>query len=648
MKTKLICLVAFMSTLLAAVGGLGLSGMKSARTSLETVYKDRLVCIIQLATIGEFLSDARREMLLSVAHGRWNFSKQTTLRDHERRAARIEAWVAETDKIWRAYLATYLTPEEKLLARSAVSDYTALVEKGIKPGIALMKKNDMAGLEAHLRDVVLPLDSESHEAIHALIRLQDTVAKTELARNASGYRLRLTISVIGIALAVLIGIVISAMTIGSVTGTANLLAGQKRILEMIATNKPQEETLATLVNLLESGSPRLMASILLLDDDGVHVRHGAAPRLPEAYIKAIDGAPIGPRAGSCGTAMFRREPVIVTDILHDPLWEGYRDLIAPYGLRACWSTPILSPSGRVLGSFAMYYRKVRSPAPAEKQLADIATHLASIAIEHYRAGQEIRKAASAAEAANRAKSQFLANMSHELRTPMAGILGMLEITLGGPLEEEQRDFIATAHKSAESLVRILNDILEMTKIEAGMLSLEEEPFVLRACVESVMNIFNSEARHKGLNLILSMAEDLPERVVGDSLRLCQVLTNLVGNAVKFTERGKVEVTVAQGTIAASGRREFAFTVTDTGIGIPDDKKHLVFRSFSQVDESHTRKYGGIGLGLAISKEIVERMGGTMTFDCNEGVGCGFIFTVPLGESGTAQYPETAERTEGEK
>jgi signal transduction histidine kinase len=650
-KTKLICLVVFMSAVLVAVGGLGLSGMKSARISLETVYKDRFVCVIQLVTIEELLSSTRRELLLSVAHGRSNFSSppiKTPVTDHEHRAASIEADLAEIDKTWREYTATYLTPEEKLLASSFVSSYTDLVEKGIKPGIALMKENDIAGLEAHLLDIVLPLDNKSREVIHALIRLQDTVARSELNRNASDYRVRLTISIIGIALALLAGIVIGAITIRSVTGTANLLTGQKRVLEMIATNAPQEETFDALVRFLESGSNGLMASILLLDEDGVHVRHGAAPSLPEAYIKAIDGAAIGPRAGSCGTAMFLREPVIVTDIFHDPLWEDYRDLIAPYGLRACWSTPILSPSGLVLGSFAMYYREVRSPTPAEKQLVDIATHIASIAIEHYRADQEIRKAASAAEAANRAKSQFLANMSHELRTPMAGVLGMLEITLGGPFEEEQREFIAIAHRSAESLVRILNDILEMTKIEAGMLSLEEEPFALRECMENVIDIFDAEARHKGLDLILSMTGDLPERVVGDGLRLRQVLTNLVGNAVKFTERGKVEVKVEKGDIAPSGKREFTFTVTDTGIGIPDDKKHLVFRSFRQVDESHTRKYGGTGLGLAISKEIVERMGGNIAFDCEEGVGCSFTFTVPLGEAGFAPFPETADRTEDEK
>ena len=428
----------------------------------------------------------------------------------------------------------------------------------------------------------------------------------------------------------------------------DLLSGQKRVLEMIATNAPLEETLAALVNFLESGSRGILGSILLLDEDGVHVRHGAAPSLPEAYIKAVDGAAIGPRAGSCGTAMFRREPVIVTDILHDPLWEGYRHLIVPYGLLACWSTPIFSHSGRVLGSFAMYYREVRSPAPAERQLVDIATHIASIAIEHCLADQEIRQARQAAEAANLAKSQFLANMSHELRTPMAGVLGMLEIALGGPLEGEQREFIQTAHDSAGSLVRILNDILEMTRIEAGMLSIEENPFPLRDCVAGAVDIFIAEARRKGLVLGLSIGDDVPKTVVGDQVRLRQVLTNLVGNAVKFTERGKVELKVEALSTISSGKREITFTVTDTGIGIPDDKKPLIFRPFSQVDDSHSRRYGGTGLGLVISREIVERMGGTIVFDGKEGMGCCFTVTVPFGEPESAPDPETGEPGSKEK
>jgi signal transduction histidine kinase len=239
----------------------------------------------------------------------------------------------------------------------------------------------------------------------------------------------------------------------------------------------------------------------------------------------------------------------------------------------------------------------------------------------------------AADAANRAKSQFLANMSHELRTPMAGVLGMLEITLDGPLEAEQREFIQTAHHSAGSLVRILNDILEMTRIEAGMLPIEEKSFSLRDCVSGVVEIFTAEARRKGLNLVLSVADDLPKTVVGDQLRLRQVLTNLVGNALKFTERGRVELKVEALSAIPSGKREVTFTVTDTGIGIPEDKKPLIFRPFSQVDDSHSRSYGGTGLGLVISKEIVERMGGTIVLDSAEGMGCRFTVTVPFGETG---------------
>ncbi len=166
---------------------------------------------------------------------------------------------------------------------------------------------------------------------------------------------------------------------------------QKRVLEMIATGLPPAESLPTLVGLIESQSQGMMGSVLLLDEDGTHVRHGAAPSLPETYVKAIDGAAIGPKAGSCGTAMYRKEPVIVSDILQDQLWEDYRDLAAPHGLRACWSTPILSHEGRVLGSFAMYYREPRSPNATEKHLIEVATDLASIAIERKRVEDALRQ-----------------------------------------------------------------------------------------------------------------------------------------------------------------------------------------------------------------------------------------------------------------
>jgi len=245
------------------------------------------------------------------------------------------------------------------------------------------------------------------------------------------------------------------------------------------------------------------------------------------------------------------------------------------------------------------------------------------------AGEALQKAKDAAEEASRAKSQFLANMSHELRTPMSGVLGMLEVVLGGKLETEQRDYLRTAYNSAGSLVRILNDILEMTKLEAGRITIEDKPFVLRDCVTVAADIFAAEARHKGLEFIVTVDEDLPDTVSGDSLRVQLILTNMVANAVKFTEQGKVEVHVSAGSSISGGKQDITFSVKDTGIGIPDEMKHRIFHRFSQVDDSDTRRYGGTGLGLAISKHVVELMGGTIFFESEEGKGCRFVFTVPL-------------------
>lgn len=248
--------------------------------------------------------------------------------------------------------------------------------------------------------------------------------------------------------------------------------------------------------------------------------------------------------------------------------------------------------------------------------------------------QALMEAKETAEAANRAKSQFLANMSHELRTPMSGMLGMLEVVLGGQLDDKQRAYLGTAYNSAHSLVRILNDILEMTKIEAGRIILEEKPFVLRDCVSVATDLFVPEALRKGLDFSVSLDAGLPDTVIGDSLRLQLILTNLVANAVKFTEQGRVEVHVSTES-SRDSKRSYTFSVTDSGIGIADEMKHRIFRPFSQVDDSDTRRYGGTGLGLVISKHIVELMGGSIYFESSSGHGSRFAFTLPLPETAGA-------------
>ena len=286
-----------------------------------------------------------------------------------------------------------------------------------------------------------------------------------------------------------------------------------------------------------------------------------------------------------------------------------------------------------LGEEAMgaVFKKIKEAAEISQLKVEKAAEVASRVVLVEATNHELRRQKDLGEAATRSKSQFLANMSHELRTPMTGVLGMLDLVLLGNLEAEQREFISAAHSSARSLVLILNDILDMTKIEMGKFSIVAKPFSVRKCVAGTFNILFPAAKSKGLDLNLTVSANVPETLVGDQVRLNQVLTNLASNAVKFTELGKVEIRVVAGGSAPGGKREVTFTVTDTGIGIPADKRDLLFQAFSQVDQSHSRSYGGTGLGLVISKEIVESMGGTINYTSEEGKGSTFTCTIPFVE-----------------
>lgn len=234
--------------------------------------------------------------------------------------------------------------------------------------------------------------------------------------------------------------------------------------------------------------------------------------------------------------------------------------------------------------------------------------------------EELRRAKSAAEAATRAKAQFLANMSHELRTPMTGVMGMLDLTLQGALSDEQRGYLEKVRTSAHALLRILNDILEFSRFEASMIAFVEEPFLLHDSVRGAVELFDLEARLKGLKLELEIAPGTPELMKGDEGRVRQILVNLIGNAVKFTDHGEVKIRVEAGEAADGGLREIIFIVSDTGIGISEDNRSTIFQPFSQGDASHTRRFGGTGLGLAISKEVAERMGGPSPSAANQGWG----------------------------
>ena len=340
-----------------------------------------------------------------------------------------------------------------------------------------------------------------------------------------------------------------------------------------------------------------------------------------------------------GYALRTEMPVVVRDFRTEERFRAWS--FSESGLVSAASV-VIAGDTRSWGALSVASAAERQFTSEDVNFLQAMANVLASAAQRQRAEAKLSLAKEAAEAANRAKSEFLANMSHEVRTPMNGILGMTELILDTDLSPEQRENIHIVRTSAEALLTVINDVLDFSKIEAGRLELDETAFNTRDFIDEVMKSFALQAHQKGLELACDVKSSVPEVCEGDPTRLRQILNNLIGNALKFTENGEVVLEVDAPLSPVAGQMILHFVVRDTGIGIPPEKQRLIFDPFCQADSSTTRKYGGTGLGLTVSARLVHMMGGEITVRSRPGEGSEFSFTARLKLSSAAAFPESSE------
>ncbi|MGD1701295.1 PAS domain S-box protein [Dapis sp. BLCC M229] len=398
---------------------------------------------------------------------------------------------------------------------------------------------------------------------------------------------------------------------------------QNTALKMVAQGKSLHEILLELTTQIDKILPLLNSAIILVEPNGEYLRTFVAPNVPQVWLQAIDSISVN-NLCCFGKVISLHQRVIIEDIVNEPRCATLKEQALSAGLYSCWSEPIFSGGEeQVVGTFMMYFSNKRIPEPRDLEILESLARLTGLIIEHKQAEIELKNAKEAAEAANFAKSNFLASMSHELRTPLNAILGFSQLLArDNSLNEEQIDQVEIINRSGEHLLNLINDILSMSKIEAGKVTVKENLFNLYDFLQSLQNMFSLKASEKGLELLFILADDLPQIITADEGKLRQILINIIGNAIKFTSQGKVSLSVFNSDY--SGKIKFA--ITDTGPGIEESEIDALFQPFVQTTTGR-KSIEGTGLGLPISREFVRLMGGEISVSSQVGKGTTFTFEI---------------------
>jgi len=400
---------------------------------------------------------------------------------------------------------------------------------------------------------------------------------------------------------------------------------RSEILEKLAKGDSLTEVLESIVFSIESELNGSLCSILLLDDEGEHLLTGAAPNLPKFYNDAIHNLEIGPEVGSCGAAAHSGQRIIVDNIQNHPYWEPFKALTSKVGLAACWSEPIFSSEGKVHGTFAIYHTSSHAPDDTDIVVIEYAAKLAGIAIQRKQEEMALLTAIRSAEIASQAKSEFLSNMSHELRTPLNAILGFGQLLEMDIQDDEHKESAKEIVKAGDHLLELINEILDLSKIEAGKLVLSLENCSLNNILIECITLIKPLAAQREIQVVDNITNIAHHFVHADFTRFKQVILNLLSNAVKYN--------IEKGTITLNceviDNKHLRVYVTDTGRGLSEQQQQGLFMPFERLKEGDGIE--GTGIGLVISKRLVELMAGSIGVESDVDNGSTFWVQIPISE-----------------